>query len=197
MIWPELQQAAVVEDRPSHAYLFSGPRGTGKTSNLYSTTFDSVWELDIFGGIRRSVEAAQGELEASQENLHDVLITLLAEVALNYVEVQTFQARIDATNKNLRAQEHTYQLTLWRRQAGLTDELAVKQARYNLENTRSQVPALHTGMEEAMNRLAILLGAQPGAVHKEIIDSKPIPTASEKITIGVPADVIRRRPDIR
>jgi multidrug efflux system outer membrane protein len=171
--------------------------GTGETDQLYSSSFDSGWEIDIFGGVRRSIEAAEADLKATQEDLHDVLVTLLAEVALNYTEVRTYQSRLAAVQENLQSQNETYQLTLWRSQAGLSDELAVQQARYNLESTRSQIPSLHTGLEEAMNRIAVLLGEQPGKVHQELEKSKPIPVISPKTAVGVPADMIRRRPDIR
>jgi len=170
---------------------------TGKTSDLYSASFDAGWELDIFGGVRRSVEAAEADLRASHEDLRNVLVSLLAEVALNYVEVRTFQARLNVAEANLEAQKETYQLNLWRNQAGLSDELAVQQARYNLENTRSQIPTLHTGLEEAMNRIAILLGEQPGKVHGEVEKREPIPVAPLMVAVGVPADVLRRRPDVR
>ena len=179
--------------------------GPGETSELYSrhfdqlysTDFDSGWEIDIFGGVRRSVEAAEADLQANQEDLHDVLVSLLGEVALNYIEVRTFQARLAAVKENIDAQNETYQLTLWRCQAGLSDELAVQQARYNLESTRSQIPTLHTGLGEAMNRIAVLLGEQPGKVHEELEKSEPIPAPSPKIAVGVPAEMIRRRPDVR
>jgi NodT family efflux transporter outer membrane factor (OMF) lipoprotein len=171
--------------------------GTGKTSDLYAASFDAGWELDIFGGVRRSVEAAEADLRASQEDLRDVLVSLLAEVALNYVEARTFQARLAFAEANLEAQNETHQLTLWRYQAGLSDELAVQQARYNLENTRSQIPTLRTGLEEAMNRIAVLLGERPGKVHEEVEKQVPIPVTSLKVAVGVPADVLRRRPDVR
>ncbi|MEW6230470.1 MAG: TolC family protein, partial [Bacillota bacterium] len=149
--------------------------GTGKLSDLYAANFDAGWELDIFGGARRSVEAAEADLQAIQEDLRDVLVSLLAEVALNYIDVRTFQARIIVAEANLKAQNETYQLVLWRYQAGLSDELAVQQARYNLESTRSQIPTLRTGLEEAMNRIAVLLGEQPGKIHAELEKREPIP----------------------
>jgi len=171
--------------------------GTGKTSDLYSASFDAGWELDIFGGVRRSVEAAGADLRATQEDLRNVLVSLLAEVALNYIDVRTSQVRIAVAEANLEAQVETYQLTQWRYEAGLSDELAVQQARYNLENTRSLIPALRTGLEEAMNRIAVLLGEQPGKVHTELEKRVPIPVTPLKVAVGVPADVLRRRPDVR
>ncbi|PKN88805.1 MAG: RND transporter [Deltaproteobacteria bacterium HGW-Deltaproteobacteria-1] len=171
--------------------------GSGATSDLYSVGFDASWELDIFGGVRRSVEATQANLEASEEDRRDVLVSLLAEVAINYIDVRTYQARLAAAEANLKSQEETHQLTVWRNQAGLSDELAVQQARLNLENTRSKVPALRTGLEEAMNRIAVLLGEQPGNVHAELTNREAIPLGSLNVAVVVPADVMRRRPDVR
>ena len=167
------------------------------SSNFYSVNFDAAWELDIFGGVRRSVEAAEGDLQASEEDLRNVLVSLLSEVALNYVDVRVYQDRLTVADSNLRSQSETYQLTQWRYEAGLSDELAVQQARYNLENTRSQIPVLRTGLEAAMNRIAVLLGEQPGEVHAELEQQEPVPVPPLKVAVGVPADLLRRRPDVR
>jgi len=99
--------------------------GSGNTGSLYAAGIDAAWELDIFGGVRRSVEAAEADLGATEEGLRDTLVSLLAEVALNYIEVRTFQARLTVAEANLAAQSETYQLTLWRFEAGLSDKLAV------------------------------------------------------------------------
>jgi NodT family efflux transporter outer membrane factor (OMF) lipoprotein len=171
--------------------------GGGTTNDLYAAGFDASWELDIFGGVRRSVEAAQANLEASEEDRRDVLVSLLAEVAINYIDVRTYQARLAAAEANLKSQEETYQLAAWRNQAGLSDELAVQQARLNLENTRSKAPALRTGLEEAMNRIAVLLGEQPGNIHAELTNREAIPLGFLNVVEVAPADVLRRRPDVR
>ena len=174
-------------------------RNTGKsrTTKLISSVFDSGWEIDIFGGTRRSIEAANATMEGNMENLRDVLVSLLSEIALNYIEIRTYQSRIAATHASIATQDETYKLTVWRCEAGLNDELAVQQALYNLENTRSQIPTLKTGLEESLNRIAVLLGEQPGNLHKELATTKAIPVASAQLAIGVPADLLRRRPDIR
>ncbi len=171
--------------------------GPNETNTQYLASFDAGWELDLFGGVRRSVEASTADLQAQEEDLRDVLVSLLAEVALNYVDVRTYQARLAVTEANLESQAKTHQLTVWRNEAGLSDRLAVEQARYDLENTRAQVPSLQTGLEGAMNRIAILLGEQPGAVHAELAQRRPIPVAPADIYVGVPADVLLRRPDVR
>jgi len=139
----------------------AGPTGSTGTDELYSTSFDAGWEVDIFGGVRRSIEAATADLQASEEGVRDVLVSLIAEVALNYMEVRTYQTRLSVAEENVRAQRDTYQLTLWRHEAGLSDALAVQQARYNLESTRSGIPTLRAGLEEALNRIAVLLGVCP------------------------------------
>ncbi|MFZ7111450.1 MAG: efflux transporter outer membrane subunit [Desulfatiglandales bacterium] len=177
-------------------YSKEGTGGT-ETRDLYAAGFDAGWELDLFGGIRRGLEAADADLQASREALCDVLVSLLAEVAVNYLETRTYQARLAAAKANLNNQEETYSLTQMRYLAGLSDALAVQQARYNLENTRSQIPTLHTGLEGAMNRLAVLLGETPGTLHRELEHPEPIPVAPAQIAVGVPADLLRQRPDIR
>lgn len=171
--------------------------GVSSVQTLYAAEFDAGWEADLFGGVRRSVEAAGADLEAQEEDLRDVLVSLIAEVALNYLEVRTGQARLSQAEANLASQQETYDLAEARRQTGFTDALAVEQSRANLESTRAQVPNLRTGIEEAKNRLAVLLGLVPGAVHEELAETKPIPAAVRTIAVGVPAEALRRRPDVR
>ena len=171
--------------------------GSGKETDFYSAGFDAGWELDLFGGTRRSVEASTADLQASREDLGDVMVSLLAEVALNYAEVRSFQARVEVAEKNLNIQDETYQLAQLRYQAGLAGEIVVHQAKYNLENTRSNIPTLRAALEEAMNRVAVLMGDNPGAVHAELKEHRPIPVSEPDLVVGIPADVLRQRPDIR
>ena len=174
-----------------------GGEGTGRTTELHSAAFDAGWELDVFGGTRRSIEASEADLQTNEAGLHDTMVTLLSEVALNYVELRVYQAQLAAVQASLAAQEETYQLTEWQYQAQVSDELAVHQARYNLENTRSQIPDLQTALDGSMNRIAVLLGQQPGRLHDELSEPKPIPICSEQIAVGVPGDTLRQRPDVR
>ena len=172
-------------------------QGTGRETKLYMTGFDAGWEIDIFGGVRRSVEAADADIAASQASLRDVLVSLTAEVALNYVEARTFQTRLAVAGENLKAQQETFDLIESRYQAGLSDELAVQQARYNLESTRSRIPTLRTGLEAAKNRLAVLMGQAPGSVHALLAGHQPVPVTPPAVAVGVPSETLRRRPDIR
>jgi multidrug efflux system outer membrane protein len=191
-LFPTLDAAASASKQRS-----SENSGTGRESKLYTAGFDAGWELDIFGGIRRSVEAAQANLEATQEDLHDVLVSLLAEVALNYVEVRTIQGRLAVTEDNIKTQQETYDLNRSRYEAGIIDELPVQQSLRILETSRSQIPALKTGLEAAKNRLAVLLGEQPGKLHQELAVKRPIPELPKTVVIGIPAETLRHRPDIR
>lgn len=171
--------------------------GGGTAGELYSAGFDANWELDVFGGLRRSEEAAQADFEASWEYLRDVLVSLLAEVALNYTDVRTYQARFAVAEANIAAQEKTFVFTRSRFEAGLSNELAVQQALYNLETTRSQIPSLKSGLAAANNRLSVLLGTLPGSVNRELAEPRPIPVPPVSVAVGVPADTLRHRPDVR
>jgi NodT family efflux transporter outer membrane factor (OMF) lipoprotein len=171
--------------------------GSGRERELYDLGFDATWELDIFGGVRRSIEASEAGFEAGEEDLRDVLVSLLAEVALNYIDIRSYQNRLSIARSNLSSQEETYRITQWRFQAGLTSQLDVEQALSNLEQTRSQIPSLETGLEQALNRLAVLLGENPGSVHEELMEEAPIPVATIEIAIGLPADALRRIPGVR
>lgn len=184
---------AVSKSRNSESSIYTS---SGEVE-LYQAGFDAGWEIDIFGGLRRSVEAAQAELEASQAELRDVLVSLMAEVARNYVEVRTYQTRLRVAEANLYAQEKTFELIRARFHAGLSNELASQQARYNLEDTRSRIPTLRSGLAEAKNRLAILLGLAPGGIDAMLATPRPIPVTPPTVAVGVPAETLRRRPDVR
>ncbi len=175
----------------------SDESGGGGTANRFSAGFDASWELDVFGGLRRGEEAAQANLEASQASLHDVQVSLAAEVGLNYVEWRTSQVALDIARANAASQAETLQLTQWRAQAGLTTELDVEQARANLEQTKAQIPSLETHRAEAEQRLAVLLGQQPGALTERLAKPGGIPRIPARVTVGIPADTLRQRPDVR
>ncbi len=175
----------------------SSNSGGGTDKTYHSLGFDAGWELDLFGGTRRSVEAAQAQLEASEEDLRDVLVSLLAEVALNYIDVRTYQARLQIAEDNLAAQQEIFALTKARYQSGLSSELALQQARYLVSSTRAQIPDLRAGLSSAANALAVLLGRPPGLLDDQLKDMLPLPTLPLAVAVGIPADTLRRRPDIR
>jgi multidrug efflux system outer membrane protein len=171
--------------------------GTTPARESYETGFDASWEPDIFGGVRRGLEAAQADLQASGETLRDVRVTLVAEVARNYVELRTGERRLAIARENLAAVQDLYDLTRWRRQAGLVSELDEAQALSLLEQARAALPNLRTAVVEARYRLAILLARPPGELDARLKDTGRIPLADDKVAAGIPADTLRQRPDVR
>lgn len=169
----------------------------GDEQDYFISRFDSAWELDLFGGIRRSVQAAQAELEASRADVNNVLISLMAEVALNYAEVRTYQHRLEITKSNIKTLKKSYELNKSRYQSGLIDELAVQQSLRNLERARSLISGLESRLRAAKNRLAVLLGLTPGALEAEFTPMKTMPEIPSQVAVGIPAEAMRRRPDIQ
>ncbi len=165
----------------------------GGSDTLYSTGFDAVWELDVFGGTRRAVEAASADWDALQVNLEDVRVTVASETAQAYLGVRTFQHQLMVARSNLKTQQDTYDILADRWKTGLSNELSVQQAKYNLESTRAAIPTLEAGLEANRNALSVLLGEMPGAL--DIPDIENIPQ-SGLIVKGIPADILRRRPDV-
>jgi NodT family efflux transporter outer membrane factor (OMF) lipoprotein len=156
-----------------------------------------AWEIDLFGRIRRNVEAATAQYDASVEDYRDVLVTLLGEIALNYLEVRTVQARLFYARSNIDAQSESLALTQARFDAGLTSALDVAQAESNLGRSEAEVPALEALLEAALNRVEVLTGRPPGALHERLADVQPIPMPPEEVTVGLPAELLRQRPDVR
>ena len=175
----------------------SGQSGSGSTRELYSAGFDASWELDVFGGVRRSVEAAQADLEASVESLSDTRVSLAAEVALNYIDLRTAEQRLAIAEESIASRGENHQIIRWRQQAGLVSELDLAQATTDLESTRAVLPPLRTAVIEAKNRLAVLLGRNPGELESLVHADRPIPLAAAEIVAAIPADTLRQRPDVR
>ena len=173
-----------------------GPLG-GSTVERYSIGVGLSWEIDVFGRIRRSVESATAAFEASIEDYRDVLVVLLADVGLHYVDALTLQERIELAQENVLSQQDSLQLTQNRFDAGLTSLLDVAQAESNLANTEAQIPRLESQLNAALNRIAVLLGENPGSVHDELLGSTDLPRPADEAVAGIPAEVIRQRPDIR
>jgi NodT family efflux transporter outer membrane factor (OMF) lipoprotein len=196
--WPTLGAGAGANRTNSESRVSDPDVGlSGGSDEIYDAGLDSGWELDLFGGKRRAFEAASAQLGASEADLRDVLVTLLGDVALSYVDVRTAQSRLTFAEKNLEAQRGVLDITLWRTAAGLATALDVEQAQSNYQQTRAAIPSLQSTLVQSMNRLAVLTGDPPGSLEAVLAERKPIPVASLEIAAGVPMDVLRRRPDIR
>lgn len=165
--------------------------------NLYQTGFDASWEIDVFGGVRRSVEAADANIDASIENRRDTLVTLLGEVAQNYIDLRGSQRQLTVTRDNLKAEQETLDLTRVRFQAGLVSDLDVARAEAEVNTTASQIPRLESSLKQDAYQLDVLLGLEPGSLWAELSNEAPIPGLPPKVLIGLPSDLLRRRPDIR
>jgi len=166
-------------------------------SDYYDFGFDASWELDIFGKKHRGLEAAVADLGASEEGYRSVLVSLISEIANNYVKLRTFQQQLEIVRRNLELQEEVLAVLEDKAAMGLIGSLQVQQSRYNIENTRSRIPGYRVSIEETLNTLAILLGEMPGDLHEALLTTAPIPAPGVEIAVGIPADILRRRPDIR
>ncbi len=154
------------------------------------------WELDFWGRLRRSILAARDNLDASVENYDDVLVTMLGDIAADYAQIRILQAQIAYTKANAELQRSILTLVKARFQGGQVTELDVDQAQSVLSQTESQIPALEITLRQTNNALCVLLGIAPVDLVARI-GTGPIPVAPPEVAIGVPADLLRRRPDVR
>jgi len=166
-------------------------------TDTYQAGFDASWEIDVFGGKRRSLEAATADTQAVEANLQGVRVSLLAEVARYYVEYRGAQRRLAIARQNLEAQQETVDITQLRFDKGLASELEVAQAKILLASTKSQIPALETDLKQSSHRMCVLLGLPPGALESELATENPIPGTPPEVPAGLPSDLLRRRPDVR
>lgn len=205
-LWPTLDvSGSYSRNRVSKNALFSGRSSSGSSAsggfnlenNLFATGFDSSWEIDVFGGTRRQVEAARANLEASVEDRRSVLVTLLGDVAKNYIDLRGLQKRLAVAQANLKAQQETLDLTKVRFDAGLASDFEVAQAEGLVKSTAAQIPTLQTALKQTAYAIDVLLGAQPGSSWDELAKDAPVPALPPEAHVGLPADLIRRRPDIR
>ncbi len=164
--------------------------------NLHVAGFDAAWEIDVFGGKRRAVEAAKAHLSGAEFGQRDVLVTLLGEVARNYVELRGYQTRLAIANQNIEAQEKSLAITQNRFTNGLATDLDVQQALTVLSTTRAAVPTLESLVQTTTHRVEVLLGQQPGTLQTELAEAAPIPAQPPQVPVGLPSELLLRRPDV-
>ncbi len=162
-----------------------------------STGFDATWELDVWGKYRRSVESGMADLEASIAGYDDALVSLAAEVARTYLVIRTLEERLEIARENVHIQKRSLEIADARFQGGDVSELDVAQARSLLKDTEATIPALERDVRQAKNALATLLGALPGEIDSLLEGPPKIPQVTGDVVLDVPADLLRRRPDIR
>jgi len=166
-------------------------------NDVYQAGFDASWEIDVFGGKRRAVEAARGQVSASEFGRRDALVTLLGDVAGSYVEMRGYQQRLAIANQNIEAQEQSLAITRDRFAKGLATGLDVQQASTVLATTRADVPTLESAIATAMHRIEVLLAQQSGTLQSELEHVAPIPAQPPIVPVGLPSELLLRRPDIR
>ncbi len=174
----------------------------GVNTDLYEVGFDSTWEIDVFGGQRRAVEAAVEDIQAAQEDQRDVLVTLLAEVARDYISLRGTQLQLAIARENLKDQEQLLHLTESRFQSGFVTNLDVSRQRTQVANTEATIPPLEAQIRVTIHALGVLMGEDPDVLLTELLvtpenPEKIIPPVPPEIPIGLPSDLLRRRPDVR
>jgi multidrug efflux system outer membrane protein len=165
--------------------------------DLFQAGFDASWEIDVFGRVRRQIEAANADIDSEIENRRDVLVTLLAEVARNYTELRAAQRQTAIAQANLQAQQETLEITQTRFNAGLVSNLDVSRAEAQVKSTAAQIPQFEISARQSIHLLSVLLGLEPAALVQELSSQTPIPSAPPDVPVGVPSELLRRRPDIR
>lgn len=165
--------------------------------NSFKAGLDASWELDIFGGTRRSIESAQADVEAAVYDRRDVLVTLTSEVATNYINLRGYQQEILIARKNLKSQQESAEIVRKRFEGGFVSALDVANAEAQVATTLSQIPTIDTSARQAIYSIAVLLGQQPESMIEELSLSSSIPVTPPEVPVGLPSEMLRRRPDIR
>lgn len=194
-LFPQTQQAFGEFDRILESRSVALPAPL-RSFDQWSNGFNLSWELDVWGRFRRSIESADADLEASVDDYDAILISLIAEVATAYVDYRTFELRLKYARKNVEIQEQSLKLTQEKADAGKTGFASVHMSKSSLETTRAGIPSLQIGLRQASNQLCTLLGVETQDLT-EFLGKADIPAPPSNVAVGIPIDLLRRRPDIR
>jgi NodT family efflux transporter outer membrane factor (OMF) lipoprotein len=187
-LWPRLSGQASAQH---------GTSGGDSTGNTFQAGLNANWVPDVFGANRSALEAAAATAGASEASVGDTEVATVAELGLDYILLRSAQARLAIATINLASQEETLQITRWRRDAGLITELEAEQARAAAAQTRAQLPALATSIEQSRHAIAVLTGRPPAALAVLLAASAPVPQPGVVLALGIPADTLRQRADVR
>jgi NodT family efflux transporter outer membrane factor (OMF) lipoprotein len=197
-LWPQADASTLYQRSQGSSETGGGAIATvGGLKNLWQAGLDATWELDIFGGTRRNLEAATADLQAAVEDRRDVLVTLAGDVGSNYINLRGFQQQIDIARRNLKAQKHNADIIQKRHDAGFVGGLDVANAKAQVATTESTIPLFESSARAAIYSLGVLLGREPAALEKDLAKAAPIPPTPPEIPVGLPSELLRRRPDIR
>ncbi len=190
--WPSATATAAYQRQAGPLYM------TGEVPrNLYETGLDAAWELDFFGGVRRSVESASAGVQAAIENIRDVQVSIAAEVALDYIQLRGNQQQIVTARNNLQVQQHTAEITRKLYTVGFDSGLDMANAESTVATTESQIPVFETAARQSIYALSVLLARPPGDLLERLSPIGKLPAIPQQIPAGLPSDLLRRRPDIR
>ncbi|WP_321505505.1 efflux transporter outer membrane subunit [Breoghania sp.] len=194
-LFPSLNGSA--SGKRSKSSAGSADAGPGVVGNQFASGFDASWELDIFGANRRAREAARYSADAAEDDLEDTLVTLIGDVATNYIEARGYQARIALASRTAASQNETADLTRKQFEAGGTSGVDVANATGQASSTEASIPTLRISYAAAVHRLSVLLGREPDAVASRMKKPRRIPHPKAPLPAGIPADVLIARPDVR
>lgn len=191
--WPTVDASADYRRARSGA---TGP-ASGNETDLFRAGFDAAWEIDVFGGIRRQVEAADASLQATIEDRRDLFVTLASEIAINYIDLRGYQQQIAIAQKNLVAQRKSLDISRKRFEQGFVSFLDVANGQAQVATTEAQIPPLESAARQTIYNLSVLLGKPPAALVDELSGQQPIPLVPPEVPIGLPSELLRRRADVR
>lgn len=169
----------------------------GRTTNSLRAGFDAAWEIDVFGGTRRSIEAADADIQSAQEDRRDVLVSLTGEIAATYFELRAAQQQLRIARENVRAQQQTLGVTRQKFDAGFVSRLDAVNAEAQVVSTQARIPSLESTVAQNIYALDVLLGYSPGTLMGELRPEGDLAALPPVVPIGLPSDLLRRRPDIR
>ncbi len=175
----------------------ASPVGIEGTETFYDAGFDAAWELDFFGRVRQTVTASSAEYEAMRAEEHDVAVIVAAEVARTFIELRGAQYQLEVARRNAGNQQQTYELTRALAKRGRGTDLDVARAQAQLETTLASIEPLAAVAARSIHRLSVLIGQPPSALSAELLHPAPLPVLADRLAIGKPGDLLRRRADIR
>ena len=188
--------ATYAHSRNLNSFVGASAGGGGGALDFYSLVFDATWEIDLFGAKRRATEGASAAADGTQASLADVLVSLTAEVAQDYVQLRDAQQRLALTERNIEIEGRVVALMRARRGGGTASDLDVERVENQRESTQATLGPLHARIIEQLDRLAVLTAHAPGDLDEELSAASPVPAPPERVDIGDPSGMLRRRPDI-
>jgi multidrug efflux system outer membrane protein len=196
MLYPQVAVGASVLRYRLSDSVVSLP-GMSSDDGLFQVGFDASWVVDVFGGVRRGVEAAKANEQATDAERRGVVLMVAAETARAYLELRGTQRQLDIAHTTLAEQRQTLSVTEDKNRNGLASDLEVLRARTEVEATAAEIPPLQQAVRQYIHVLSTLLGQEPTALSSELEQPQPIPAVSGTLAIGIPSDLLRRRPDIQ